>query len=455
METKHRKRVMDMTEGKPAGLLLAFALPVFLGNLLQQFYNLADISIAGHLLGDTALAQIGASAALYSMITSFAFGLNTGFALVVSRFFGAGDKRRMSCAAGWMVILAAVWAAVMTAGFLLCRRLLMEALNTPPEVMDGALSYITVILAGIPLTMAYNLETGLMRAVGNSVTPLGFLLLSCGLNVALDYLFMGPLGLGVRGAAAATVLAQGISALMCLGYIIRNYPELRFGLGELRQEAAMWTEILMTGLSMALMNAIFSIGSVILQSSVNALGSVYIAAQVGGRRLVELFMMPGGAISSSSATFASQNYGAGKRGRIAAGARTAFFLYMGWWVIAMIFAVFFAPAAVRLITGSSSAAVMDNALLYIRISIPMFPPMGFLVIMRNVLQGMRHRIAPLLCSSLELIGKMIFGFFLVPVLGYPAVCACEPVTWVICFVFITAAVILWREEFKDREEQQS
>ena len=297
--------------------------------------------------------------------------------------------------------------------------------------------------------MAYNLEAGLLRSVGNSMTPLYFLMFSCGLNVGLDYLFMGPLGMGVRGAAAATVISQGISAAMGFVYIVRNYAQMRFRLEDLKAAPELSGEMFVTGLSMAMMSTIYSIGSVILQSSINALGSVYIAAQVGGRRLVELFMMPGGALSSSCATFASQNFGAGKRGRIAKGVKAAFFMYLAWWIFALFFAVFLAPAAVELITGSQSRDVIANAALYIRVSIPMFPPMGFLVIMRNALQGMRHRIAPLLCSSLELIGKVIFGYWIVPVMGYPAVCACEPVTWVICFLFIAGAAFWWREEFRD------
>ncbi len=454
MEKEQKTRVLDMTVGNPAKLLLAFAFPMFLGNLLQQFYNLADTAIAGHMLGDQALAQIGATAALYSMITSFAFGLNTGFALVVSRFFGAGDETGMRRSIGWMTALAAAWALLLTGGFLAFRVPLLRVLNTPEHVLAGALSYITVILAGIPLTMAYNLESGLLRAVGNSITPLCFLVFSCGLNVVLDVLFMGPLGLGVFGAAVATVLAQGLSAVFGLIYIVRQYPQMRFGLKDLKHSPGLCGEVFFTGLSMALMSTIYSIGSVVLQSSINALGSVYIAAQVGGRRLVELFMMPGAALSASCATYASQNYGAGKRNRISAGIKVAYVLYMIWWLFAMVFAILLAPDAVRLITGSANEEVIKSAVLYIRISIPMFPPMGYLIIMRNVLQGMCHRIAPLFCSSLELIGKVIFGCSVVPMLGYPAVCACEPVTWIICFVFIAGAAILWRDEFRDTEKEK-
>lgn len=457
MQAVHKSRRLDMTQGNPARLLLAFSLPIFLGNLLQQCYNLADTALAGHMLGDAALAEIGATAALYSLITGFAFGFNNGMALLVSRFFGSGDKNKMRQAICWMVLLAAGIGMLITAGLLLLRRPLLLALQTPSDILPGAQRYITIILAGIPLTMAYNLESGLLRAVGNSVTPLLLLLFSCGLNVGLDNLFMGPLKWGVQGAAVATVLAQGFSSVLGFIYIWLRCPDLRFGRRQCRTEPGFVSEIFLTGLSMALMSTIFSIGSVILQSSINALGKIYIAAQVGGRRLVELFMMPGTALSTSIATYVSQNYGAGRRTRIMKGIKTACWMYMLWWLVALVFAFTVAPNAVRLVTGSQNNAVIGHALLYIQVSIPLFPPMGCLVIMRNALQGMRHRVAPLLCSSLELIGKILFSIWLVPVGGYVAVCACEPVTWVVCCLFILGAAWMWRQEFREQpgEEKQT
>ena len=263
---------------------------------------------------------------------------------------------------------------------------------------------------------------------------------------------MGPLHFGVQGAATATILAQAISVILCFFYILKNYPQLHMKREDLHVSSGFIMEMFVTGMSMALMNAVFSIGSVILQSSINALGNVYIAAQVGGRRLAELFMMPGTALSTSTATFSSQNYGAGKRSRIWGGVKVAFGLYLIWWLIAVAFSIFIAPYAVRLITGSTNPTVIDNALLYVRISTAMFPPMSFLVIMRNALQGMRHQLSPLLCSVLELIGKVIFAFWIVPVKGYIAVCICEPVTWVICFVFIAGAALMFRNDFKDKAE---
>ena len=327
-KTKRSKRTTDMTTGSPAKLLFYFAMPLFIGNILQQFYNLADTSLAGHLLGDTALAQIGATAALYSLITNVAFGLNNGFALFVSRSFGADNKIEMKRSVCWAVLLSAISTILLTTSFLVFRRPLLTLLQVPADTMDGALSYLTVILAGIPLTMAYNLESSLLRSIGNSVTPLIFLVFSSVLNVILDYLFMGPFSMGVRGAAIATVTSQGISAILGLFCILRGYPELRFGKQDMKVSIHFVFEMFWTGLSMALMSAIYNIGSVILQGSINALGNVYIAAQVGGRRLAEFFYTPGIALGTSAATFASQNYGAHKNSRIKKGIFAAITMYV-------------------------------------------------------------------------------------------------------------------------------
>lgn len=443
--------VLDMTKGSPIRLLLRFSLPLFLGNLFQQLYNLADMSIAGNLLGDSALSQIGATAALYSLITNTAFGLNNGLALTVSRYFGAADKQKMKQCVCWMVVLSGISAVIMTVGFLVFQPALFVVLQVPEELMKGASGYLTIILAGIPLTMLYNLEASLLQAVGNSATPLKFLVFSSVLNVALDFLFMKSFAMGVQGAATATILAQGISAFIGGIYIIRRYPQLRFGRRELKTQLQFVMEMYWTGISMALMSTVYNIGSVVLQSSINSLGYVYIAAQTGGRRLAELFYTPGLALGTSVATYSSQNYGAGQTGRIRKGIGTAIFLYGIWWMIAMILVFLYGSEAVRLITGSRNHEVILNAVLYLRISIPMIPPMAILVILRNALQGMQHTVSPLLCSALELTGKVIFSLWIVPDIGYAAVCICEPVTWVVCVIFIFCACIMHRTEFQSQE----
>lgn len=446
-----QSRVTDMTRGDPVRLLLNFSAPLFLSNLLQQFYNLADTALAGHILGDAALAEIGATAALYGLIMNFAFGMNNGLALTVSRLFGAGDEKGVRRATAWMLALAGATAAVLTVVFVGVRRPLLVLLQVPESSIDGALAYLTLILLGIPLTMAYNMEAALLRAIGNSLTPLYFLLFSTVLNIGLDIAFMGPLQLGVGGAAAATVVAQGISAVLCGWYIIRNYPALHFTRNAFANGKNFAGNMFWAGLSMGLMSAIYNIGSVVLQSSINALGSTYIAAQVAARRFAELFFIPGGALGIAVATYSSQNLGAGRRSRIMKGVTTALGIYFVWWVFVMLFVFFLSDPAVRAITGTNDEVIISNAVLYLKISAPVIPPMAVLVIVRNMLQGIQHTIEPLLASGLELIGKVIFGVWIVPAVGYTAVCFCEPVTWVICFVFILGALYRCRGELKDKE----
>lgn len=450
MTTAHKSRVLDMTRGDPFRLVLQFSLPLFCSNLLQQVYNLTDTALAGHLLGSAALAEIGATAALYGLIMNFAFGMNNGLALTVSRCFGAGEREGIRRAVGWMVTLSAAVSLVLTTVSLLGRGALLQVLQVPAEVWDGAAAYLTVILLGIPLTMLYNMEAALLRAVGNSVTPLLFLLFSSVLNVGLDAAFMGPLGMGVRGAAVATVLAQGISAVLGAVYLVRSYPELHFAPAHFKKSARRAVmNMFWAGMSMGLMSAIYNLGSVALQSSINALGSVYITAQTAARRMAEMYFIPGGALGIGVATFSSQNLGAGRRSRIGQSVRAALKIYFVWWLFVLAFTFLLGEPVLRLITGSSDARIISNAMLYLKISVPIIPPMAVLVILRNMLQGIRHTVEPLLASALELIGKVIFAVWLVPVWGYRAVCFCEPTTWVICFVFILLAVWRCRSDLQD------
>lgn len=451
MATAHKSRVLDMTQGDPFRLVLQFSMPLFCSNLLQQLYNLTDTTLAGHLLGSAALAEIGATAALYGLIMNFAFGMNNGLALTVSRYFGAGDESGIRRAVGWMVTLSAAVSLVLTVCSLLGRDALLTVLQVPAQAWGGASAYLTVILLGIPLTMLYNMEAALLRAVGNSVTPLLFLLFSSVLNVGLDAAFMGPLG----RAAIATVLAQGISAVLGVVYILRGYPELRFTprqLGAATRRAV--TSMFWAGLSMGLMSAIYNLGSVALQSSINALGSVYITAQTAARRLAELYFIPGGALGIGVATFSSQNLGAGRRSRIWQSVKAALAIYFVWWVFVMAFTFLLGGAAIRGITGSTDEVIISNALLYLKISAPIIPPMAVLVILRNMLQGIRHTVEPLLASGLELVGKVIFAVWLVPIRGYRAVCFCEPTTWIVCFVFILLAVWRCRGDLRDADAEK-
>ena len=269
------------------------------------------------------------------------------------------------------------------------------------------------------------------------------------INIFLDLLFMGPLAMGVGGAAIATVLSQGVCALLGAAYIRARYPELRFARRDLAVPRAFVADMFSAGVSMALMSTLYSIGSVMLQSSINALGNVYITAQVAGRRLAEVIYIPGLALGTAMATYASQNYGANRRARIAQGIRTAMLLYILWWLAALAFTFTLGRSAVQLITDTENATVLSAATQYLYVSIPMIPPMAAVVIFRSALQGMNHRVSPLVCSSLELIEKIVFALWIVPAYGYTAVCVCEPVAWVICYIFIAAVLYRCRSELQD------
>ena len=316
-----RAHTLDMTVGSPARLLLRFSLPLFVGNLFQQVYNLADTAIAGHLLGDAALSQIGATAALYSLITTLAFGLNSGFALSVSRHFGANDRKRMEQSVCWMVTLSALCAAVMTAVFLLSRFALADAMQIPADTREGALAYLTVILAGIPLTMAYNLESSLMQSVGNSITPLLFLVFSSILNIALDLLFVGVFHWGVWSAALATSISQFVSLGLCIFRLCHYDTVYRVCLRKIRFHLPMLKQVIHFGLPSGVQNSIIAFANVIVQSNINAFGSNAMAGCGTYAKLEGFAFLPITCFTMALTTFVSQNLGAHQYDRVKKGVR--------------------------------------------------------------------------------------------------------------------------------------
>lgn len=438
----------SMTCGNPLRLILLFALPLLLGNVVQQFYNICDTAITGHLLGDGALAAIGATSTVYSLVISFSSGMDNGFALLVSNAFGSGDSRRMRQSTAVLVALNVVMALVLTALFLLLIRPLMVLLRVPQNVFSAAYGYIFLILAGLPATLCYNASAALLRAVGNSRTPLAFLALASLLNIALDFAFVAGLGLGVQGAALATVLAQLFSGVLCTAHIVRHYPIFHFKKEDFQGQGALVSEMLTTGLSMGLMLSIFQIGSVILQGAINGLGEAYIAAQVGGRKLLDLAMQPFLSLTQATSTYVSQNHGAGESKRIGNGVKVIILTAFVWSTIVLLLLWLPAPLWVRLLTGSTDPIVLNSGALYLRMGLPLFYPLAVLLVLRNALQALGHRIAPVAGSVIELAGKMVFAGWIVPAVGYAGVCLCEPVLWVICMLFMAAFSWHCREEFR-------
>lgn len=429
-------RTLDMTNGKPLKLIIQFAIPLFIGTLFQQAYNIIDTMIAGYNLGDDAIAAIGATSSLYSLIICFANGLNSGYGIIVSRIFGAKNYERLRKSIATMMLLDLGITLLLTVLVLPLLRPLLAVLSTPTEIFGQAYEYIFVIVAGLVTTIAYNMCAGFLRAIGNSRVPLYFLIISCILNLGMDMLFIIGFGMGVIGAGLATVIAQAISAILCMWYIYKKYAEFLPGKGEWKPESELCTEMLSTGLSMALMLSVFSIGSIILQKGINTLGTKIITAHTAARRIIEIFMMPLSTISTSTSTFVGQNYGARKMQRIRSTMKSVMFLDLAWAAIALVIVLLGGELLIKMLIGTSDAMIISNAMMSLRPSTLCLFPLGVLFVMRTSMQAVGYKITPLLSSGIELTVKVVAAFALIPVIGYLGVALAEPVTWVLCAIFL-------------------
>lgn len=448
-------RTLDMTTGKPLKLIIQFAIPLFIGTLFQQAYNIIDTMIAGYNLGDEAIAAIGATSSLFSLIMCFANGLNSGYGIIVSRIFGAKDKERLKKSVAAMVILDLGITLILTLLVLPLLRPLLHVLSTPEEIFDQAYQYIFMIVAGLITTLAYNMCAGFLRAIGNSRVPLYFLIISCFLNLGMDTLFIMGLGMGVIGAGLATVIAQAISALACMWYIYRKYTEFIPAKGEWKLDGELSKEMLTTGLSMAMMLSVFSIGSIILQRGINTLGTKIITAHTAARRVIEIFMMPLSTISTSTSTFVGQNYGARKMRRIRTTLKSVMVLDLAWAAIAFLITLFGGELLIRVLIGTNDAYVIKNAMMSLWLSTLCLFPLGVLFAMRTSMQAVGYKITPLLSSGIELVVKVVAAFALIPVIGYLGVAMAEPVTWVLCAVFLEIVYYLTRKKTIPLEDEKA
>jgi putative MATE family efflux protein len=425
-----------MTNGSVFQNIFVFAVPLFISNFFQQCYNICDTMIASHNLGSTALAAIGLTGSVTGLCIGFANGMNGGFGILISRSFGAKDEEQMKSVVAWTVVLNVILSILFTVATVSLTGVILVLMKTPDELMQESSQYMRIVLGGIAATLFYNMFAGLLRAVGNSRVPLYFLVFSSFLNIMMDLLFVKVLHLGVSGIALATVLAQIISSLLCLEHIRKHYRFLLPGRRHFVYQKDLIWELLSTGFSMGLMNSIFSIGSVILQSAINTLGTAIIAAHTAARRIVMIGNMPLSSIASANATFASQNYGAGKTDRIREGIRQSFLMSLVWAVLFALGILFFAGPMIQALAGSSDPVIMENARMNLHINMIFFFPLGMLLILRTSLQGIGHKILPLISSSLELIFKIIASFFFVPLWGYFGASIAEPLTWLICMIFL-------------------
>lgn len=309
-------KAQDFTNGSIKKQILTFALPILLGNLFQQFYTLADTAIAGHILGDSALSAIGATSSVSSLILTVAFGINAGFGIVIAQAFGEKNYRKLKRSFAQSIVFGLIFSVLVAAISPLILNSVLRAMNTPEEIFSEARAYILILLEFVIVTMFYNLEATVLRSLGDSKTSVIFIVISTIINIFLDWLFMAKFNLGVEGAAAATVIAQGISCLLCAAVIVKSFKIIRLEKDSFKKDIPLMRSMLTSGLVMGMMNSIFSIGSIILQSAVNGLGSQIIAAQLAARKISDMYMQPLVTVGTSCSTIVSQNYGAGKIKRI-------------------------------------------------------------------------------------------------------------------------------------------
>ena len=447
-----KQRIKDMTVGSPAKLLLAFMMPLIFGNLFQQVYNMVDTIVVGRYLGQHALAGVGSTGAVNFLVLGFSMGLCSGFAIPVAQKFGEKDYQGLRRYVGNMIWLGVGFALILTVSTtLLCRRILVWMRN-PAETIDYAYNYIFWIFLGIPATMLYNLLSGLIRSLGDSRTPLLFLIFSSVLNVGLDLLFIVTFRMGVMGASVATVAAQLISGLLCLILIIRKYPILKLSAADLLPRRAYLQKLLSMGIPMGLQFSITAIGGTVLQTAVNELGTASMAAMTAGNKISLLFDCPLSAIGTAMATFAGQNLGAHRLDRVHKGFRVCM-LIGGIYCIA-IFALIVCGGSplsgIFLENPSEEIISMCEKFLLYNSSLYFLLLMVFLL--RMTLQGLGYSFIVVLAGVLEMVARGGIALGLVPQLGFDAVCLANPAAWLFADVFLLPTYLIGVHRLEKQEK---
>ncbi len=439
------KMKVDLTKGPILKSLLIFTFPLFVANVFQQLYNTMDTMIVGNFLGDTSLAAIGACGAIYELLVGFALGVGNGLSIVTARSYGAKDNKILKKTVAGSIVIGIFLIIVLMLFSLFCLYPLLELLNTPANIIYEAYNYIFIITIFVGVMFAYNLCAGLLRAIGNSLMPLVFLLISSVLNVGLDLLFITQFDMGIQGAAVATVIAQGVSVILCLYYIYKKCPILIPGKEDFKISKKLYRELAGQGFSMGLMMSIVSTGTVILQTAINKFGYLIIAGHVTARKLSSFCMMPAATLGLALSTFVSQNKGADQMMRIRKGIRYANLIAVGWSIISTIVLFLISPILVQLLSGSNNAKVIDNGSLYLILNAPFYCMLGMLLNLRNSLQGLGRKVIPLVSSVIEFFGKIVFVWLFIPMLGYFGVIICEPVIW--CCMCLQLAYSFYHDSY--------
>ena len=436
---------VDLMNGPIFQSLVIFMLPILVSSLFQQLYNTVDTMIVGNVLGDTALAAIGACGAIYELLVGFGIGIGNGLAIVAARSYGAGDDEQLKQTVAGSIVIGLIASAVITLAGALGLHPLLELLDTPVEIFEDAYRYIIIIDYGVFIMFAYNLCAGLLRAIGNSFMPLVFLILSSVLNVILDLWFIAVLGMGVAGAGVATVISQGVSVVLCILYVFRSARLLLPEKKHFHVGSRLYWELFSQSISMGLMSSIVSAGSVVLQYGINGLGTLTIAGHTAARKLFSFTSMPLISMANAGSTFVSQNRGAGQPERVRKGMRTMYLCSVVIMAAEVVLMQLFARQLVQLISGSSAPLVLENGARYLMWNAPFYAVLGVLLCTRYALQSLGQKVLPLFSSVIELVGKVIFVLVFIPRYAYNAVILCEPIIW--CFMAAYLVAVYRRDAF--------
>ena len=430
-------KTKSLTSGKPMPLLVGFAVPLLFGLLFQQLYNVVDAAIVGRVLGADMLGAVGCTGSVNFLIVGFCNGICSGFAIPVAQCFGAEQYSRMRSYIFNSIYICAVFSIIFAAVTALLTPAILSLMGTPSDIFDYAVMYIRIIFIGIPASMAYNLGNGILRSLGDSKTPLLLLVAASLINVALDLLFIVGFGKGVGSAAAATVISQALSGIGCVVVLIKKFPILRGNSDEKKFRPDLAARLAGVGIPMGLQFSITAIGSTILQSSVNAIGTEAVSGLAAGSKISLFFTTVFDALSSAMATFAGQNIGAGKPERVNEGLKDAAIIGTAYSLAAAaVLWVFGKTLAGIFVDTAEAAAVTEYACRFLKINSCFYVMLLFVNIVRLSIQGMGHTKAAMISGTMEMIARTLFGLFVVPKFGYTAVCFANGAAWILADAFL-------------------
>ncbi|MEL4504288.1 MATE family efflux transporter [Luteococcus sp. H138] len=431
----------NLTTGSPLNLIVLFTLPLLVGNLFQQAYAVVDTIVVGRMIGVQALAAVGASGSLQFLLVGFAMGCSAGLAIPVSRFFGAGELHRMRRAVAMGALISAAVAVVITLVGTVGAPHLLRLLGTPAELLPMSTTFLRVFSAGAVATTAFNYLSSVIRALGDSTTPLLFLILASVLNVVLVVTFIGGLGMGVGGAALATVLAQLVSALLCLLLVWRRMPELHLKRSDFALDLPQLRESARLGFTLGFQMSIIAIGAAMLQFGINQLGATAVAAFTTSMRVDQMAVIPLASVGVAMATFVAQNAGAGQWRRILDGVRSALQLSIGMSLLLGLLIFLFGTHLVELFVGPGQPEVVGMAHHYLVVNSALYAILSVLFVLRHSIQGLGSTVAPTAAGVLELVARGVVGLLLVQHIGFLGVILAAPAAWVLA---LFPLLLAWR-----------